>query len=64
MRGALITTSQFSKEARDYVRIIEKRIVLVDGEQLAQLMIDHDVGVTEVTSYTIKKIDSDFFGGE
>ncbi len=64
MRGALITTSQFSKEARDYVRIIEKRIVLVDGEQLAQVMIDHDVGVTEVTSYTIKKIDSDFFGGE
>lgn len=63
-KGVLITTSQFSKEAQDYVRIIEKRIVLVDGEQLAQLMIDFGIGVAEVVTYTVKKVDSDFFGDE
>jgi restriction system protein len=63
-KGVFITTSQFSREARDYVAIIEKRIVLVDGEQLTQLMIDHGVGVTEVASYIVKKVDSDFFGEE
>ena len=61
-KGVLITTSQFSKEAQEYVRIIEKRIVLVDGEQLAQLMIDFGIGVTEVETYVVKKIDTDFFG--
>lgn len=60
----MITTSQFSKEAQDYVRIIEKRIVLVDGEQLSQLMIDFGIGVTEVGTYVVKKLDSDFFGDE
>ncbi len=61
-KGVLITTSSFSKEALDYVRIIEKRIVLIDGEQLAQLMIDFGIGVAEVATYTVKKVDSDFFG--
>lgn len=60
-RGILITTSQFSKEAQEYVQVIEKRIVLIDGEKLAQLMIDHNVGVTEVERYVIKKIDLDDF---
>jgi len=63
-KGVLITTSQFSKEALDYVRVIEKRIVLVDGEQLAQLMIDFGIGVTEIATYTVKKVDSDFFSEE
>jgi restriction system protein len=63
-KGVLITTSQFSKEAQEYVRIIEKRIVLVDGEQLAQLMIDFGIGVTEIGTYVVKKLDSDFFGDE
>jgi restriction system protein len=61
-KGVLITTSQFSRDARDYVGIIEKKIVLVDGEQLAQLMIDFGVGVTEVATYTVNKVDADFFG--
>jgi restriction system protein len=61
-KGILITTSKFSQEAEDYVKRIEKKIVLIGGEQLAQLMIDHGVGVTEVASYAVKKVDLDYFG--
>jgi len=61
-KGVLITTSQFSQDAKDYVTRIEKRIVLIDGEQLAQLMIDHGIGVTEIATYAVKKIDLDYFG--
>lgn len=60
-KGVLITTSRFSQDAKDYVGRIEKKIVLIDGEQLAQLMIDHGIGVTETASYSIKRIDSDYF---
>lgn len=63
-KGVLITTSQFSQEARDYVKRIEKRIVLINGEQLAELMIDHGIGTTEVASYPLKKVDLDYFGEE
>ena len=63
-KGVLITTSQFSSHARDYVDRIEKKIILVDGEQLAQLMIEHNVGVTAVNQYIIKKMDLDYFGDE
>jgi restriction system protein len=41
-----------------------KKIVLIDGEQLAQYMIEHSVGVTEAASYTVKRLDLDYFGGE
>ncbi len=60
-RGILITTSQFSADAIEYVERIEKKIVLIDGEMLAQLMIDHNVGVSTVASYDIKKVDFDYF---
>jgi restriction system protein len=60
-KGVMITTSTFSREARDFVERIERKIVLIDGQQLAQLMIDHDVGVATSRTYTIKKIDSDYF---
>lgn len=60
-KGILITTSRFTDEARTYVTQIGSKIVLVDGEQLADLMIDHDVGVSTVASYPVKKIDSDYF---
>lgn len=63
-KGVVITTSQFSQEAKDYVKVIEKRIVLIEGEQLAQLMIDHGIGIAEVATYTIKKVDTDYFGEE
>ncbi len=60
-KGIFITTSFFSKEAEEYVSRINSKIVLIDGETLAQLMIDHNVGVSSVASYEIKKIDSDYY---
>ena len=60
-KGVFISTSQFSKDAREYVNRIEKRIVLIDGEQLAQLMIDYGVGVVDVGTYHVKKLDRDYF---
>ena len=60
-KGVFITTSQFSKEAREYVTRIERKILLIDGEHLAQLMIDYGVGVSDVETYTVKKIDRDYF---
>jgi restriction system protein len=59
-KGIILATSYFSQEATEYVSKIEKKIVLIDGEKLAQLMIDFDVGVTETTKYIIKDIDSDY----
>ena len=60
-KGICITTSAFTKDAEDYVAKIDSKIVLIDGEQLAQLMIDHNVGVAPVASYETKRIDSDYF---
>lgn len=63
-KGIFITTSSFSKEAREYQPRNETKIVLIDGEELTHLMIDHDLGVTPQRSYTVKRLDSDFFGEE
>jgi restriction system protein len=63
-KGIFITTSSFTKEAKEYTPKNETKIVLIDGEQLAQLMIDHDLGVSPVTKYEIKRIDNDYFGEE
>ncbi len=60
-KGVFITTSSFSKEAMEFVTKIENKVILIDGEQLAEMMIDHDVGVSIVNTYQIKKIDYDFF---
>jgi restriction system protein len=54
-------TSNFSKEAVDYVNNIDTKIILIDGERLAELMIEHNVGVSRIASYEIKKIDTDYF---
>jgi restriction system protein len=63
-KGVLITTSRFTNDAEEYVKRIEKRIVLIDVEQLAQLMLDYDIGVTEVVSYRVQRVDLDYFGEE
>ena len=63
-KGVLITTSGFTKDAREVVNHLESRVVLVDGPTLAGLMLDHNVGVSPTASYEIKKIDTDFFGDE
>lgn len=60
-KGIFITTSIFSNEAKDYVSKIDSKLVLIDGGELAQLMIDYGIGVSNVTSYDIKRIDSDYF---
>ncbi|HRE49654.1 MAG TPA: restriction endonuclease [Aggregatilineales bacterium] len=63
-KGVFITTSQFTREAQDYVARSSKRIVLIDGEELAQLMIDFNVGVAARKTYVIKRIDEDYFSEE
>lgn len=63
-KGVFITTSRFSPEAHQYVEHIDPRVVLVDGERLARLMIDHDVGVTPTDTLRIRRIDSDYFAEE
>jgi restriction system protein len=60
-KGVFITTSRFTADASDYVSLIETKVVLIDGEKLAALMIDFDVGVSIQATYVIKKIDSDYF---
>ncbi len=63
-KGVLITTSSFVAQAKEYVKSVAKKIVLIDGDELAQLMIDHGVGVADVATYTIKKVDLDYFDDE
>jgi restriction system protein len=60
-KGVFITTSQFTADAKDYVSRIEKKIVLIDGDALAQLMIENGIGVVDVAHYDIKRIDLDYF---
>jgi restriction system protein len=63
-KGVFITTSYFSKEALGFDPKGDTKIVLIDGEQLAQYMIDYDLGVSTVATYQIKRIDLDYFGEE
>ena len=59
-KGIFITTSDFTKAAKDYDAAGFK-IILIDGKRLAQLMIDHNVGVSTVKTYEVKRVDSDYF---
>lgn len=60
-KGIFITTSNFTKDALDYVRSIDSKIILIDGQRLAELMIENNVGVSPISSYEVKRIDSDYF---
>lgn len=60
-KGVLITTSSFTKDAREAAEKALGSVVLVDGRRLAQLMIDHEVGVTHQKRLSVPKIDSDYF---
>jgi restriction system protein len=60
-KGIFITTSNFTKEANEYQPKNDTKIVLIDGIRLANLMIEHNVGVTTKINYEVKKIDSDYF---
>jgi len=61
-KGIFITTSRFTDAAQEYARRIDTKVVLIDGKRLTDLMIEHDVGVSPLTTYEIKQIDSDYFG--
>jgi restriction system protein len=61
-KGIFITTSEFTKDARDYASGLRNvKLVLIDGEDLAGLMIDHNLGVATTATYEVKRIDSDYF---
>ena len=63
-KGVLLSTSQFSQDAKSYAESIGQKIVLIDGDQLSQFMIDYGIGVTVQQSYVVKRIDLDYFGEE
>jgi restriction system protein len=63
-KGIFLTTSNFSADAHDFASRIDSKIVLMDGETIAQLMIDYGVGVSLLASYELKRIDTDYFSGE
>lgn len=63
-KGIFITTSSFTRDALEYTPKNETKIVLIDGEQLAQLMIDYNLGCATQQTYEIKKMDLDYFGEE
>jgi restriction system protein len=63
-KGIFITTSKFSPEAKAYADGVSSRVILIDGPRLAELMIDHDVGVTTRDTYEIKEVDVSYFEPE
>ncbi|MCE8508802.1 restriction endonuclease [Ruegeria pomeroyi] len=60
-KGVFVTTSDFSREARDYVSRVQQRIVLINGDRLARLMIKHEVGVRARRTYVLRSVDEDYF---
>ena len=63
-KGIFLTTGSFSSEAAQYVANIDPKVVLIDGQQLADLMIEFNVGVSQTDIYEVKRIDSDYFSEE
>jgi restriction system protein len=63
-KGVMITTSSFSRDAEEFVKHIERKIVLIDGKMLAQFMIDFGIGVSESNTYVVKRLNHDYFVDE
>lgn len=63
-KGVFVTTAAFSTQARDFVRHLTQRVILIDGQQLADLMIEHNVGVRLTRAVEFKRLDEDFFADE
>jgi restriction system protein len=63
-KGIFITTSTFTKEADEYAKGLDMKVILIDGAQLSELMFDFGIGVTTKNTYAVKRIDSDFFEDE
>jgi restriction system protein len=60
-KGVFVTTSDFSKEAREYINKVQQRVVLINGNRLAQLMVQHGVGVRTRATYLVRSVDEDYF---
>jgi restriction system protein len=60
-KGIFITTSAFNSNAKTYAETVSQKVILIDGRKLAELMIEHGIGVSEEHAYSVKKIDSDYF---
>lgn len=60
-KGIFITTSEFTASAIEYAKNLPQRVILIAGERLTELMIEHNIGVAKAHSYDIKRIDSDYF---
>lgn len=60
-KGVFITTSEFIQSAIDYARNVPQKVILIDGPRLAELMIEHNIGVTTTRTIALKRIDSDYF---
>ncbi len=60
-KGVFITTSDFRESATEYAKAVTQKVILIDGNRLADLMIEHDIGVSKVRSIAIKRIDTDYF---
>jgi restriction system protein len=63
-KGIFISTSNYSRDALEYVSQISSKIILIDGVTLVRYMVDHNVGVSITGQYEIKTIDSDYFDSE
>ena len=63
-KGVFVTTAAFTKAAKQYVERSPKRIVLIDGEELARLMVRHNVGVRTRIHHEIKRLDENYFDPE
>ncbi len=60
-KGVFITTSDFAQTATDYAKSVQQKVILIDGTRLAELMIEHNIGVTTTRTISLKRIDSDYF---
>ena len=61
-KGVIMTTSTFAQPAQDYVRTLtDRRIVLVDGQRMSELMLKHGIGVSTKQTFVIQRMDEDFF---
>ena len=62
--GVFVTTASFTRAAKDYVERSPKRIVMIDGAELARLMVRHGIGVRTRVLHEVKRIDEDYFNQE
>lgn len=63
-KGVLVTTSVFSRQAIDYAGALQQRFILIDGDRLSELMIEHGVGVRVSRTVEVKRLDEDFFSDD